>query len=120
MKKVLKIIGLTLIIILCLLIAIPFAFQSQIKDMVKRFINQSLNAKVEFADVSLSFLRSFPQAHVVVDDLIITNFKPFEGDTLATTKSISFSPKILVLKSKNSLYCSVSSVIGKKNLELIP
>ncbi|MEJ2112916.1 MAG: AsmA-like C-terminal region-containing protein [Flavobacteriaceae bacterium] len=100
MKKALKIIILTLLIILCLLIAIPFAFQSQIKDMVKGFINQNLNAKVEFADVSLSFLRSFPQAHVVVDDLIITNFKPFEGDTLATTKSISFTMSVKELFKK--------------------
>ncbi|MDU8885894.1 AsmA-like C-terminal region-containing protein [Yeosuana sp. MJ-SS3] len=102
MKKVLKIIGLTLIIILCLLIAIPFAFQSQIKDMVKRFINQSLNAKVEFADVSLSLLRSFPQAHVKVDDLVITNFKPFEGDTLAKTKSIAFTLSVKELFKKAS------------------
>jgi len=102
MKKTLKIIGISILIILCLLIAIPFAFQSQIKDMVKHFINQNLNANVEFADVSLSFLRSFPQAHVKVDDLIITNFKPFEGDTLAKTKSIAFTMSVKELFKKAS------------------
>jgi hypothetical protein len=70
--------------------------------MVKRFINQSLNAKVEFADVSLSLLRSFPQAHVKVDDLVITNFKPFEGDTLAKTKSIAFTLSVKELFKKAS------------------
>lgn len=94
MKKALKIIGITLLIIVLLLIAIPFAFQGQIKDIVKRFINENVNAKVEFSDVSLSFLSSFPQAHVSVNDLLITNFEPFKDETLATAKSIAFTMPI--------------------------
>jgi hypothetical protein len=94
MKKALKIIGISILIIFFLLLAIPFAFQSQIKDMVKRFINENLNAKVEFSDVSLSFIRSFPQAHVEVEDLVITNFKPFEDETFATAKNIAFTMSV--------------------------
>ena len=94
MKKVFKILGITGLIIIALLVAIPFAFQSQINDMVKRFINQSLNAKVEFSDVSLSFLQSFPRAQVNVDDLEVTNFEPFKDETFATAKSISFTMPI--------------------------
>lgn len=94
MKKALKITGITILIIFFLLIAIPFAFQSQIKDMVKNFINENLNAKVEFSDVSLSFIRSFPQAYVTVDDLVITNFKPFEDETFATAKKIAFTMSV--------------------------
>ena len=100
MKKALKIIGITLLIIITLLVAIPFAFQGQIKDIVKRFINDNLNAKVEFSDVSLSFIRSFPQAHVNVTDLVITNFKPFEDETFATAKNISFTMSIKELFKK--------------------
>lgn len=94
MKKAFKIIGISILIIFFLLLAIPFAFQSQIKDMVKQFINENLNAQVEFSDVSLSLIRSFPQAHVQVEDLVITNFKPFEGETLATAKTISFTMSV--------------------------
>ncbi len=101
MKKALKITGITLLIILALLIAIPFLFQSQIKDMVKTFINDNLNAKVEFSDVNLSLLRSFPQAYVSVDDLVITNFDPFKDETFATAKSISFTMSVKEL-FKNS------------------
>lgn len=100
MKKALKITGITLLIILALLIAIPFAFQGQIKDMIKRFINENVNAKVEFSDVSLSLLSSFPQAHVSVSDLVITNFEPFKDETLATAKSISFTMPIKELFKK--------------------
>ncbi len=94
MKKALKIIGITLLIIIALLIAIPFAFQGQIKDLVKRAINQNLNAKVEFSDVNLSFIRSFPQAHVKVTDLVITNFEPFKDETFATAKNIAFTMSV--------------------------
>jgi len=100
MKKFLKIIGITLLIIIALLIAIPFAFQSQIKDMVERFINENLNAKVEFSDVSLSFIRSFPQAHVNVSDLVITNFEPFKDEKLATAKDIAFTMSVKELFKK--------------------
>ena len=91
MKKAFKIIGITLLIIIAFLIAIPFAFQGQIKDMVKRFINQNLNAQVEFSDVSLSFIKSFPEVNVNVNDLVITNFEPFKDETFGTAKDISFT-----------------------------
>ncbi|GAA3602230.1 AsmA-like C-terminal region-containing protein [Flavivirga amylovorans] len=94
MKKALKILSITLLIILALLIAIPFAFKGQIKDMVKQSINDNLNAQVEFSDVSLSFLTSFPQAHVSVTDLVITNFKPFKDETFLTSKNIALTMSI--------------------------
>ncbi len=94
MKKALKIFGITILILLVILIAIPFVFQGQIKDMVKQFANDNLNAKVEFSNVSLSFLRSFPQAHVAVSDLAITNFEPFKDETFVTAKNISFTMSV--------------------------
>ncbi|WP_299551777.1 AsmA family protein [Seonamhaeicola sp.] len=100
MRKVLKIVGITLLIIVALLIAVPFAFQSQITDIVKRYINKNLNAKVEFSGVSLSFIQNFPQARVNVSDLVITNFEPFKDETLATAKSIAFTMPIKELFKK--------------------
>ncbi|MEZ4793764.1 MAG: AsmA-like C-terminal region-containing protein [Gelidibacter sp.] len=94
LKKLFKITGVTLLILILILIAAPFVFQSQIKDMVKNFINQNVNANVEFSDVSLSLFKSFPQAYVEVSDLAITNFEPFKGETLATAKNLSFSMSV--------------------------
>jgi len=111
LKKILKITGITLLVIFFLLLAIPFAFQGQIKDMVKTFINNNLNAKVEFSDVSLSLIRSFPQAHVTVDDLVITNFEPFEGETFATIKNIAFTMSVKELfKTANEAPIIVNSI----------
>ncbi len=91
MKKAFKIIGISLLIIILLLVAVPFLFQNQIKDMVKQAINDNLNAKVEFSDVSLSLIRSFPKAHVSIADLHITNLEPFKDETLTSVKHIAFT-----------------------------
>ncbi|MEL0645282.1 AsmA-like C-terminal region-containing protein [Olleya sp. Ti.3.14] len=94
MKKKLKIAGISLLILVALLIASPFIFQSQIKDMVRNYINESVNAKVTFDDVDLSFMRSFPQANVTLDNLTITNVAPFENDTLAKVQILSLDMSI--------------------------
>lgn len=94
MKKALKITGVTLLTIIVLLIAAPFLFQSQIKNMLKKAINDNLNAQVEFSNVSLSFIKSFPQANVNVSDLSITNLEPFKGETFMASKNISFTMSI--------------------------
>ena len=94
MKKFLKITGIILLIIIIILVASPFVFQSQIKGMVKNFINQNLNANVEFSDVNLSLFKSFPQAHVEVSDLVITNFDPFKDETFVTAKNINFTMSV--------------------------
>lgn len=77
-----------------LLLLLPFVFQSKIKEIVQGYINESVNAHVSFSDVGLSFLQSFPRAHVYVDDLTITNFEPFKDEVFATVKSISFTMSI--------------------------
>lgn len=97
MKKALKRIGLILLVIFVLLLIIPFAFQGQIRDMVKNYMNENLNAKVEFSDVNLSLIRSFPKAHVALNDLVITNYKPFEDETLVTAKSIALTMSVTEL-----------------------
>src|SRR5690606_15041678 len=46
------------------------------------------------SDVNLSLFRSFPQAHVEVSDLVITNFEPFKGETFVTAKNINFTMSV--------------------------
>jgi hypothetical protein len=123
MKKILKITSISLLVIVILLLVAPFIFQNQIKDMVRNFINNNVNANVEFADVSLSFISSFPQANVTVDALSITNFEPFKDETLASIKSISFDMSIKELFKKadegpiivNSIYVDEALVNLKIN-----
>ena len=94
MKKALKIIGIILIIIILLLIVIPYAFESQIKEAVKTYVNKNINAQVDFADVNLSLLRSFPKANLSIENLSIVNNAPFKDETLAIAKNLSLEMPI--------------------------
>lgn len=88
MKKALKITGIVLLVLLIILIAAPFVFESQLKGMVKKAINNNVDATVEFADLDLSFFRSFPKATVVLSDVSVINNAPFAGDTLALSEEV--------------------------------
>ncbi len=88
MKRALKIIGFILLVLVILLIAAPFVFESQLKDMVRKTINDNVNATVEFSDLDLSLFRSFPQATLVLSDVSVINHAPFQGDTLAMGEEV--------------------------------
>ncbi len=88
MRKVLKITGFALLTILILLIVAPFVFESQLKDLVKKTMNDNLDAQVDFEDIDLSMFRSFPKATLVIENLSIINKAPFKGDTLALGEEV--------------------------------
>ncbi len=91
MKKVLKITGIVLLIIIILTIALPFIFKNQILQKVKQEINNNLNAKVDFKDYGLSLLRSFPDFSLELDGLTIVGIDEFAQDTLANIEQIYVS-----------------------------
>lgn len=82
LKKILKITGITLLVLIIGLVAAPFVFKDKIKEMIAKTLNESVDAKIAFEDVDLSLFKSFPQANVTIDKLSIINKAPFEGDTL--------------------------------------
>lgn len=94
MKKTFKIIGIVLLVIVVILVAAPFLFESQIKDYVRKTANESVDAQVEFSDISLSFFRSFPQATVVLENFSVINNEPFKGDTLAIGEELQLEMSI--------------------------
>lgn len=111
MKKAFKIIGSSVLVIFLLLITIPFLYQKQINETVKTYLNDSVNAQIEFEAVNLSLLSSFPQANVTVENLNIINNAPFEGASLASVKSISFDMSVTELfKSENDGPMVVTSI----------
>ena len=80
MKKVLFGLAIFLFLLLGALIAIPYFFKDEIIAQVKTAANESLTAKLEFADVDISVFRHFPQLSLGLEGLEITNGPgPFEG-----------------------------------------
>lgn len=82
LKKVLKGLGIFLLVTIIALAAAPYLFKDKIKEMIAKTLNENVNANIAFEDVDLSLFKSFPQAHVTIDKLSIINKAPFAGDTL--------------------------------------
>lgn len=91
MKKFFKILGITLLVLVIIIIAAPFLFKGPIERAVKKSINQNINATVEWEDLDLSLISSFPDAELKLKNLSVINKAPFEGDTLATTEELGLS-----------------------------
>ena len=88
MKKALKIVGIVLLILIIALITAPFLFKSQLEDLVKKSINENVNAKVAWQDLDLGLFLSFPDAALTINDFSVINNAPFAGDTLASGKKL--------------------------------
>ena len=93
-KNILKIVGIIVSLVVLSLFAIPFFFKDQIKAKITEAINEKVDAKVSFQDADLSLFKSFPQANVTIDKLLIINKAPFEGDTLISMEQINLKMSI--------------------------
>jgi AsmA-like C-terminal region len=110
MKKALKIIGIILGILILLLIAAPFIFKGSLEKMLKRTINENLNATVTWEDLDLSLFSSFPDASLQLNNFSVINKAPFEGDTLASGKTLSLDMGIMQLFKKSNEAIKVDEV----------
>jgi hypothetical protein len=79
-KKILIAIGITFVILIGALAALPYLFKEEIIAQVKTTANENLTAKLDFTDVDFSIFRHFPKLSVGLEGLEITNGPgPFEG-----------------------------------------
>ncbi|HSD08814.1 AsmA-like C-terminal region-containing protein [Flavobacterium sp.] len=94
LKKILKIVGIILVLLVASLFAIPYFFKDQIKAKITEAINEKVDAKVSFADADLSLFKNFPKATVTLDQLLIINNAPFEGDTLVSLGELNLNMSV--------------------------
>ncbi|TPG35501.1 AsmA family protein [Flavobacterium pectinovorum] len=94
LKKILKITAIVLVVFVAALFAIPYFFKDQIKAKIAEAINESVDAKVSFADADLSLFKNFPNATVGIQKLVIINKAPFEGDTLVSLGELNLKMSI--------------------------
>jgi len=91
MKKFLKILAIIILIIVLLGISLPFIFQKKIIEKVKQEANNSVKAKIDFTDYSLSLFRNFPNFSLELNDLSVVGVDEFKNDTLAQINSMFLS-----------------------------
>ncbi len=116
LKKILKITGIVLLLLVGSLFAIPYLSKDQIKAKIADAINRKVDAKVSFADADLSLFKNFPNANVTVDNLVIINKAPFEGDTLLALGELNLKMSIKELFKGKNEPINIEGITSKNGL----
>lgn len=103
LKKILKITGITLLVLIVILFTAPFIFKGKILKIAKEQINKNINAKAEFKDLSLSFFRRFPRVSVALEELQVTGLGEFSKDTLISAKEIDVAVNLFSVFSAKDM-----------------
>jgi len=93
------------LLILILLFTVPLVFWDKIKEKVESVVNESVNARITFGEYKLGFFKDFPNLTFSLNDLSVSGTGRFEGDTLASAKSIN-------------MVFNLKSLFGKQGYEL--
>lgn len=95
MKKALKITGIAILSVFILLLVIPLLFKGKIINVVKEEVGKTVDARIEFPDISISFIKNFPNLNVTLDQFSVAGKGRFNEDTLLTVKKISLTLDIM-------------------------
>jgi len=91
MKRIIRIIGVLFIVLILILLLSPLIFKGKIIEKVKAETREYVDAKVEFNDLDLSLIRSFPNFNFRIGELTVIGINEFEGDTIAYIDVLSAS-----------------------------
>jgi len=108
-KKIIIIAISLFVLLLAAAAAIPMFFKKDIDAKIKSSINENVNAKVDFKALDLSFISSFPNVGIKINNLSIIGIDSFAKDTLANVKQLQLNVNLLsVLKGETYQINSVN------------
>lgn len=97
MKKILKIAGTILLVIVLLLVTLPYLFKDKIEALVKEEGNKMLNAEFDFGGLDISLISNFPLASVTLEDFYLKGVGQFRNDTLVAAGEVTAAVNIMSL-----------------------
>jgi hypothetical protein len=103
MKKVLRILLIVILVILTALVVTPLLFKKQLLYKAKEIANTSVNARVDFLDLRLSFFKDFPRLTASLYDVSVVGIDVFEGDTLVAFDEFSATVNLMSLIRKEAI-----------------
>ena len=115
-KKILKIVGIFLLVLIIAAFAVPYLFKDQIKAKIAQAINENVDAKVAFADADLSLFKSFPRATISIEKLSVINKAPFEGDTLVAFDELNLKMSVMELFNDDKEPMNIEAISSKNGL----
>lgn len=99
-KKLFLVLFILIVLVLIAAVAIPYFYKDEIVDMAKTEINKTINADVNFNNVSLSLFKNFPNFTLGLDDFSVKGRDDFQDVTLVSTKSFQATLDLMsVIKS---------------------
>ncbi|NJC25095.1 AsmA family protein [Neolewinella antarctica] len=87
-KRIVIVLVVLIVLVIGALIAAPILFKDQIVDNVRTSVNKMVDAEVDFRDIDVSFLRSFPEVSVQVHDVRVIGIDTFAGLPLMRAKEV--------------------------------
>lgn len=93
-KKLLKWFGILFTTLIVLALLIPYIYKNEIIEFVKKTTNDYLTAKLDFKTIDISFLSTFPDLSVEINDLTLSGQKEFKDVVLTEIKSTIISVNI--------------------------
>ena len=103
MKKILRVLLVIILLILTVLVVTPVLFKKQLLNKAKEIANSSVNAKIDFTDLKLSFFRDFPRLTASVYGVSVSGIEVFEGDTLVAFDEFSATVDVISLVRKEAI-----------------
>ena len=91
MKKILKVLGIIIVLLLIALFTLPYLFQDKIVNFVKTELNNQLNATVDFSDYNLTLFSSFPDFTFNLKEFKIDGHAPFDSIRLVGAENASLT-----------------------------
>ena len=100
-KRIIKIVGITIASLLLLLFVLPYIMPGTISKKIKTMVNRSIEGEVNFSRARLSFFNHFPALTLTLHDFLLKGSAPFQNDTLLSAREVAFGIDIPALIGGN-------------------
>lgn len=88
LRRILKWTGISFLLLIIIAIALPFIFQKQIFEYVKKEINNNLNAEFICEDYGMTLISTFPDFTLELKKVELKGIKEFKGVSLFKANSL--------------------------------
>lgn len=93
LRRILKWSGISFLVLLIILILVPIIFKDEIKQMVIDEVNKTLNAELSMGEFDLTFLSTFPNMTIELNDTKLKGINKFKDVELANIKQFKANVK---------------------------
>lgn len=99
MKRLLRVLGLLILLIFGAVIILPIVFEDELIELATEEINKSVDADVAIGEFDLSLLRSFPDFNLRMEDITVDGKGKFNGVRLLDLGEVNLDLDLLSVVS---------------------